>query len=830
MLFAPRSYDVTGRVKKLANDVFDRSLGLIVGEDSPLTKVLNFVSTLSTLLTKVDAFRLTAQSTFEAVTGKILQFPRQVRKAVASAMVPVRTVVDGLERLEEARVGFSEKVQNIIDQTESALDFAPFVENFVAEHVDKYVAFLDPIEEVAIEVQTVVDTIKALTSSGGLGIDAMRAILLGYMRSLVPDAKASITTEGIAAARSLQAAAATRLSAILDDFDPTTAGEFSHDSATAALAEIPAVLDSIEAIGTLAAALLDGGDNAPPPLSVALQAVRQSIVDSTAAAFNGLNLAVAEFAAGIDDYGSPLATASLVTGTEADELLDHVAKGVLPVVLADILDRLQRTLDTASVDAYTRLLTEMNDELPGLWEDASAALEQLVLPTPERPSDARLGDIDAHVAADGSVPSVWARLAVQSARRLASAIPSTNDQLNARAVDAMHTMHATVPSVEAGSFASALRAQVAAAAASAAPLASPTADLNSVPAMVGLWASTTDLLAQIGTAAGVAATIAEVNALGDDLSRDLGRTNVRDVLSSLEGGLQAMNIAIREGDALRPGALAAHGALTEVVAALQAFNTHVLEVGIARTWVDDLVNFQGADAIARGAAAIRRHVPSLVGNDDAGVDAYLAGGMANVRESMSVDALVAMSGRLEAVAVASYHLAAAVSPLSDGGFVHAINYADIVTPPTLADSVNETMVTRTVDAATGLVAPLAAAHTALYSGAAIALQYATAEVDGLDASLRSCGQSMLVADRATTQEHAAVRSLLAGIATVKATRAVGDVTATQAYAVVAPAHALESVVDAGTLDGVGQCIDVVVGTQAAVWPSLKNAGDLVARL
>ena len=528
-------YDVVSVAKQLATDAYERSVGLLTAPDSPLTTVLNFLDDLDAFLTKVVAFRDTLQDTFNMITGRILRFPHQVRQAVAVAMKPINKVVEGLEELEKARVAMGEQIQTTIDMAEDMLDFEPQVHDLVEQHVSNYTAMLAPVQEQIIEVRTVVETIHAVSSAAGLGIDSMRTTLLSYMRSLVPDAKAVILAEGEKSVGALRSTAIERLGSVLGTFNASAAGESGETLANSALSQVPALLETVQSVGAGAASFLDGAGGGSP-LQKALDVVREGVAGSATGVLGDLNSVVADFVAGFNEDASPVGIAQGSVKDRVMEVLASLAEDVMPAALDAVSSRLAASMD-GSVGDVVAEITRVFLAIREAWERVIPQFKDLMMPRVDA-SEVEPGSgwgLDKgalELGDDGSMKSLWTAALAEASAQLQRLTPDFAGGISAAALNAVKDMFRGLPQLDKGAFGVALQSALRDAVEATVRRVAADAKVAGVDALEAVWADVVAVVQGIGTPALVTDVVSTVNQIAEDLADEIGSTGLRSVLTA----------------------------------------------------------------------------------------------------------------------------------------------------------------------------------------------------------------------------------------------------------------------------------------------------------
>ena len=825
-------YDIVSTVKKLANDAYDDSIGLLTSPDSPLTKVLNFIEDLEGFLAEIAAFRDMLQDTFSMITGRFLQFPHQIRQSVAVVMRPIRQVVEGLELLETARVKMGEQVHSTLDMIQETCDFEPMVEDLVATHVQNYTALLGPVQEQIVQVRTVVETINEMVSSGGLGVDTMRTTLLSYMRSLVPDAKAAILGEGTKSAGALQGTAAGRLGAVLGTFNSSAAGDASQASADSALSGIPALLDTVKSVGTDAAAFLDGGGSGSP-LELALAAVREGVASASGDVLGDLESVVSEFVSGFTDSNSPVGAASGSTEAIIGDTLATLGRDVLPVAMDAVAQRLRALTDSSLGDSADRLIATFV-ALQGLWEQSQAHFSALMLPP------VASGEADSAQAwaagqplptVDGAQPpSVWTTALAETATKLLNVADPFLGEIASRATGRLHEMTGIAPRLDRGVFGATLQGIIRSAAEDAAHTLWEEAQAGAMGEARAVWADVVATIRDIGTPDLVSELITRANAVGDELAITLGKTAIRSVITSFDTALAALATeeleALEKEVPLPPETIARKSDFKRLFDALVAVRTHVLEVGISATWLQDFISNDAAAKLVAATDDLLELAPAIIGADDPAADAYFPKGMAGVRAKMPVASIVEAAMRVRMIAEAMHPLAWTLQRLLEGGGVVGLTGRDprLVAENTVVTQVPDvelvTDIVSTLDEA--VAQPLRLAHANITTQLAALLQ--TVEtgrgvVSAMVTKAQACAGALASKETTPgllrytdTEEYAAVRDLFAAAKYV-----VGHVK----HGSLTPTHARELLVAAAKV------ADLLRTTQT-VFGSFQSCGQLSA--
>lgn len=828
-------YDVVSMVKNLANDAYDKSVGLLTGPNSTLTRVLNFVDDLDEFLDEVGAFRDKLQDTFTALTGRVLAFPHQVRTAVATLMVPVDKAIEGLEAFEEARQEMGRQVDRVLNFTEEALQFNVAVSDLVEEHVNNYTALLGPVREQAVEVRTVVETIREFVSAGGLGIDTMRTTLLSYMRSLVPDAKARILAEGQKQAAALQETYGARLEATLAKFNLTQAAEAGQKQADAALSLATQVLGQVEDVGASAAGFL-GDKGQGSPIDQALSALT-SVVDGAAdELLNNLQKSVSNFVgdmggeAGSDSFGGPLGAAQSIVSGDMTQLIDSLSNDVLPRAMSSIAERLQSGI-SASQGHSSSEATSVFETIEGAWNTAQGGFSTLLSPPIEEGSDTSVAQ--QGVSDDGTAPSVWAMATNEAMSLLDGVIDPFLGDISSKVRTALSDVASTLPSAT-GDFGDHISALIQQVAEEALETAAAELQIAGVDVAEALWADVVKLVGDIGLPDSVSGVLKDLNAVADELARNLGRTAVRDVITLLEAALAAM--AAEKGDGggeLPPAEAEANARIQRLYDALVTFRSYVLETGISATWVAGFVTGNAATDLIAAVEDVVELAPELMNADNPVVDKYFAAGMAGVRARMPVQELVLAARRIQVAVVVTQQVAATFQSLLDsGGLLPAAGREseEARGASSVLSSIDAGLITDiTNTVATKLATPLAEAHKA--AGESMALLLDASNEAGRLWSMYAEGKtcvdaiSITATGAASSTAYYAARDFMLAATNVWRFASHTQLTAQHGRSFIAAAA---GVIESAEL--AAACPALHSSVSSLVWPSLTSVVSLVQRV
>jgi len=821
-------YDIVDMARELADDAYNKGVALLTGEDSPLTKVLNFLDDVEGYVAILSGLIDQMETAFETITGRILGFPIAIRSAVASLMLPVNQAVDGLEQLEEARVEMGNQVQSVIDYTESTLKFQVHARAFVEMHVPNYTALLPPVREQIREVTTVVDTVRAFVSAAGLGVDTLRTILLSYMRSLVPDAKAKILAEGQKATGSVQETYGKRLESVLARFNISAATQASQQQADAAMSTATALLEQVKTTGSSAAAFIADTGNGSP-LDAALKVATAMVDNSAQDALSGLQDAVAQYVDGFGQESAPLGGAQTQFDDAIEQLLSDLSSESLPRAMELLTQRLQAGFAATQASVVQRS-SAVFDRTSQAWEDASGSFTRLLVPPVEQGHDTHLA---ASTLLDTGVPpSPWAQAINEGRDWLDQQLLPFVGTINTEVQRVLGGELDTVPSV-AGPFGDVVKAQVRAVVQDAASRASHDAQVAGVEVTESLWRDLQAIGGKLGDANAVLDTVKDINALGHELARAVGRTEIRDVMSELATALEVLHIdKLEAGGTLPPAEALVHERMLMLHDGLAAIQQFVLEAAVLDTWMGVLVATGDEPAPAADLPTALEGIVEvaavLMDADDPIVDRYLANGMSAVRAMMSSAEVVEMAQRVQVVVVVSRRLATLAQNLQQrNGLFAAAGHSATDSLGTVVDVSMLTDAVSTINS--DVVVPLREAHAEATTLVASLLGTLEHTQGRLTAFLTECEDCVAALHDLASEEYAVARDLLVAATDVVRDANVDAVTFTSARRFLAAAVASQRALESSRTFR-SRCPNLRDLMDELLWPPLVSAVDVVTTM
>ena len=672
--------NIPGKVKDLANDIFDR-VHTFIGPGSVFLQVVSFAADMEPYITKISDVHYQIQSSLLLFTGDITELPNTLFKHAKSLMPTITTAIEGMKGVTEAREKLQNSLLSVSTFIRGAADFAQDVEGLVETHVTKYVKFLDPVREQIAQVRTVIETIETMLGSSGLGAGAMQATLVAYMRSLIVDVKATLLQEGMDIMRLLREAFEAQLGAGFASFNLAAAGASGVADAVAAVRETSSLVNEVTYLGANMTAFFRS--NVSSPLELALTEVSDAIDAHFNELLSDIPHATAKFVETQLLDSSALQTALASVTAASDAKLADLRDTVLPTVLAQAMERLGDELGrtSASVSERVSLLVE---ELPTVLSAASPHLARLtkpptaVAPPSHTPTsvwtDARASTFATLLRELQPVRNATLAALISKVHEETSHIPTLDGPLGEDIVQAVFNIQRMVVTVDGG------------------PLAH-TADVVGVPGAVGLWADVVPVIQRLGSPVELEAFQGTIDAIGDLLAVDAGATGIREISAALSMAAAAIRADIVGRPAVSPTLASAFAVMTSLVSAVEVVRIHVLELGVDGTWAQLVQDATIRQDLLQAAAFLSSYeLEELLYAEDPEVDQYIAaGGMRAVREMMSPVAVARLGHTISAVLVLSSPLVDVAHALRDNGILGADSphvVADLVTK-TEAPSVDE---------------------------------------------------------------------------------------------------------------------------------------------
>lgn len=647
------------------------------------------------------------------LSSTMLDTPLRISRAVDRVYSPVQELADGLEALDGARQAmdmYSPGVSSFVADTE---ELSPLLSRLVSGHIGNYSVLEQPVEEQLSAVRTVVDTIDAVVAPTTLSVSSMSRTLVSYMRALAPETRIQILADAEAAALAALEAGAQQLALVLEQFDAAAARAGADDQASTALWDMPEAVVDLEVAGAAAAAFMDDGFSDGPwsghaaeiadggsPLADGIAFMQRLIAADTASLLtgdiglgagsgdaDGLRAAVARLVESQRRAGSAMGTVVEALGASVNAQVAQLGSSTMPHAVEILLRRVQASLE-ATVEAGAQPLVEALLSLSAAVNNTLEARQVLIMPPLQHGALvlASDGSIDVSAtsavpptkvavdAATGSAPRALSRALVEASERLSSdTAPLFLGRVDEASQVVLGWVMDLMPHVDRGSvfgpqddtFGEEARHVIANVSAQALAVAAANTTAG-VPVEAASWVDAVDLLTLLGNATTAAAAHNRLEDIGSALAEAVGATSLRTLITSMEFGLEALRVEIGELEQAAepvPAALTdANTRVVEFLAALNVLQRFVLEAGVFETWLS-AVQVQGAAAELETASVhiLDEGVRLLSGVrtvDEWDLDPYFAGGLAGLREGMSLANLTHVTNLCTAVSRVSHHLAA----------------------------------------------------------------------------------------------------------------------------------------------------------------------------